>query len=157
MVHIWDMSSGKLTVSKTYSMTSGRRVPCITAKPRMRPQFQKLFFVLNHKTRMHSSRMRTTHLLTVSRSAQWGICLGVVCLGGASAQGDVCPMACWDTPPPVDRILDTRLWKHYHPATTVPGGNYMASTLDETLSHLRKKIFAFETFMSYCLKCTKEM
>ena len=100
MVHISDMSSGKLTVSKTYSLTSGRRVPCITAKPRMGPQFQKLFFVLNHKTRMHSSRMRATHLLTVSRSAQWGICLGVVCLGGASAQGDVCPMACWDTPRP---------------------------------------------------------
>ena len=25
--------------------------------------------------------------------------------------------------PPIDRILDTCLWKHYFPATTVVGGN----------------------------------
>ena len=32
--------------------------------------------------------------------------------------------ACWDTHPlPLDRILDTRLWKHYLPATTVACGN----------------------------------
>ena len=32
----------------------------------------------------------------------------------------VCYSACWDTPPSlVDRILDTRLWKHYLSATTL--------------------------------------
>ena len=32
----------------------------------------------------------------------------------------VCPSACWDTPPsPVDRILNTRLWKHYLSTTTL--------------------------------------
>ena len=30
-------------------------------------------------------------------------------------------MVCWDTIP-LDRILDTRLWKHYLPTTTVVGG-----------------------------------
>ena len=40
---------------------------------------------------MHSSRMRPALLLTVSRSI-WGggVCLGVVCLEGVSARGDVC-------------------------------------------------------------------
>ena len=34
------------------------------------------------------------------------------------------PTACWDIPPPLLTILDTRLWKHYLPATTVADGNY---------------------------------
>ena len=35
------------------------------------------------------------------------------------------PIACWDTTPHphMDRILDTCLWKHCLPATTVAGGN----------------------------------
>ena len=44
-------------------------------------------------------------------------CLGGVCPGGVSA-------VCQKQPPPtVDRILDTRLWKHYLSATTVADGN----------------------------------
>ena len=43
------------------------------------------------------------------------------------------PSACWDThptqymlgyTPPMNRILDTHLWKHYLSATTVADGNY---------------------------------
>ena len=41
---------------------------------------------------------------------------------GIPAQGDVCPSACWDTPPSTDKILDTRLRKHYLSATTVADG-----------------------------------
>ena len=56
--------------------------------------------------------------------------LGCICLG-VSAHGGVCPgggggvrVPGGCTPSPsVDRILDTRLWKHYLYATTVAGGN----------------------------------
>ena len=45
---------------------------------------------------------------------------------GLSAQGrGVSEHAMWHTPHlPVDRILDTRLWKHYFSATTVAANNY---------------------------------
>ena len=91
---------------------------------------------------MHSSRMRTARLLIVSCS--------IPCIsggGGGSAQpplmqnpspmqtpgcrlpagcrppGHVTCDACWEANPLVDRRNDTRLWKHYIPATTVAGGN----------------------------------
>ena len=59
----------------------------------------------------------------------WG-CLPVGCLPrGVSAQGvsdwgGVYPSACWDTPP-MDKILDTRLWKHYLSATSFADSNYV--------------------------------
>ena len=68
-------------------------------------------------TSMHSSRMRTAHLLTIPRSIRgggWcppggclpGGCLpGGVCLRGCLPSGGVCPIACWDTPP-VNRVTD---------------------------------------------------
>ena len=49
---------------------------------------QTFVFVFNSKTmsktRLHSSRMRTTRLLAVSRSIQGGICRGVSAWGGVS-------------------------------------------------------------------------
>ena len=84
-------------------------------------------------TRMHSSRMRT-----VRCSGRQGC----VCIPACTVQGGVCPGCVSDkggvlggvshhalgqggvTPPPVDRILDTRLWKHYLSATIVADGNY---------------------------------
>ena len=44
----------------------------------------------------------------------------VVSAWGVSASGGVCPGACT---PPLDRILDTRLWKHYLSATSFADGN----------------------------------
>ena len=38
------------------------------------------------------------------------------------AWGGVCPSTCWDTHPPVDKILDTYWWKDYFSATTVAHG-----------------------------------
>ena len=54
-------------------------------------------------TRMHSSRMRTARF-----SAGWDTQL----------HAGIHPL-------PVDRMPDTCLWKHYLPATTVAGGNYI--------------------------------
>ena len=97
-------------------------------------------------TRMHSSRMRTVCCsrhwgdvwpggCLVGVSAHRGVCPGGVCLGGClprqfcpggcipSCTGwqGVCPNACWDThTSPVDRILDTCLWRHYLSTTTLP-------------------------------------
>ena len=44
-------------------------------------------------TSMHSSRMRTARLLTVSHSIrrEGGVCLGGVCPGGVYPGGCVCP------------------------------------------------------------------
>ena len=63
--------------------------------------------------------------LVVSEGCAQGACMpgrhlcprGHACVGSMHAQG-----AC------VDRIPDTRLWKHYLPATTVVGGNYDSKT-----------------------------
>ena len=44
---------------------------------------------------------------------------GVYVLGGMCARGGACIAQC----PSVNRILDTRLSKHYLPATTVADGN----------------------------------
>ena len=122
------------------------------------------------KTRMHSSRMRTTRSLTASRSISqggmhaWGggacvpgrhACLGGACTGGHACPGDVClgghaclgggcsrvcvprghacmpSRACVPCMPPVDRNLDTRLWKHYLPTTTVAAGNKEQNVKDK--------------------------
>ena len=70
------------------------------------------------KTRMHSSRMRT-----VRCSSRL---LGGVCPGGLSAQGGCLPQCMLGhTSPPVDRILDTRLWKYYLSATSFADGKDM--------------------------------
>ena len=74
------------------------------------------------KTRMHSSRMRT-----VRCSGRRGdVCLGAgVCLGGGCLPWGCLPRGvsalvhAWIPPPLMDRILDTRLWKHYLSATTL--------------------------------------
>ena len=47
-----------------------------------------------------------------------GVCLGSVC-----QEGGVCLGGAGGVSPPMDKILDTHLWKHYHSATTVAGGN----------------------------------
>ena len=57
-------------------------------------------------------------------------CIPVGCVPSAAVAAAVpgwcvCVPACKgvDTPPSVDKILDTRLWKHYLSATTVVDGN----------------------------------
>ena len=53
--------------------------------------------VLTIKTRMHSSRMRTGHSLTVCWSASWGVCLvpgGCLVWGGVCSQGVSGPRVC---------------------------------------------------------------
>ena len=51
--------------------------------------------------------------------------------------------AVWDTHPPMDRILDTRLWKHYLPTTAVAGGNKLPSKF----SCLRLHLWEFKTHL----------
>ena len=86
-------------------------------------------FDLYSITRMHSSRMR---IIRCSGRLGWRFACGGVCLGEGSvcpkvgpAQGGVC-LGCTPpgprgrhTPAPVDRIIDTSLWKHYFSGTTV--------------------------------------
>ena len=70
-------------------------------------------------TRMHSSTMRTARSLTASRNiCGWG---GVAACPG---EGHTCPP---------DRILDTRLWKHYLPATSVAGGK---NAVENTITNI---------------------
>ena len=70
-------------------------------------------------TRMPSSRMRT--VCCSGCLVEGGVCLGVSAWGGICLEGGVSPGGC--TPPPVDRILDTCLWKHYLSATSFADGN----------------------------------
>ena len=90
--------------------------------------WERTFF----RTRMHSSRMRIGRSLTVCCSllggrgsapgggvcSLGGVCSrgGVVCSRGClvCSRGDIPACTEADTlPPPVDRILDTHLWKYY--------------------------------------------
>ena len=48
---------------------------------------------------------------------------GGVCSEGVCLPGGVCPGGVWQTTP-MDRILDTRLWKHYLSTTSFVDGNY---------------------------------
>ena len=61
----------------------------------------------------------------MGRCLQWGVSAqGDVCQGGVSNHRVcVCPGECGCTPPPLDRILDTRLWKHYLFKTSFEDGN----------------------------------
>ena len=45
------------------------------------------------------------------------------CLPGGCTPPVHCMVGYTHITPPLDRILDTRLWKYYLPATTVAGGN----------------------------------
>ena len=72
---------------------------------------------------MHYSRMRTARLLPVPPSMH---CSGGVCSWGVSAPGGVCSRACLlprglsaQTPPIMDRILDTHFWKYYLAPTSL--------------------------------------
>ena len=66
---------------------------------------------------------RGVHAWGVACVLGWHACPGGMC---ACPGGHECPggMPCM---PPVDRFLDTRLWKHYLPATTVAGGKYVTA------------------------------
>ena len=74
-------------------------------------------------TRLHSSRIHTTHLLTVSSSMHCaGGCLvpgGCLLLGVSAPRGSawswgvVVSQHALRQIPPVNRILDTRYWKYY--------------------------------------------
>ena len=72
---------------------------------------------------MHSSRTDTVrykgHLRGGGVSAQAGCLPRGKCLPKGCLPGGCLPRRY----PPVDRILDTLLWKHYVSATTVAGGN----------------------------------
>ena len=69
----------------------------------------------------------------------WGACM----VGHMHAWGCM-PMGCaWHAhPPPVDRILDTCLWKHYLPATTVADDN-------NSQTHYRSHQGIFVIFLQY--------
>ena len=54
---------------------------------------------------------------------EWGVYLGA-CLPGGVCLGCLCV---YTSPPPVDRVLDTRSWKYYLSATTVADGNNVTS------------------------------
>ena len=45
------------------------------------------------------------------------------------------------TPPPVDRILDTHLWKHYLSASSFADGNYQVQSLHETNYYVQVNLF----------------
>ena len=65
-------------------------------------------------------------------SAQGGVYPSMHWVGGvcipACTGWEVCPSACWDTHSPVvNRIIDTRLWKHYLSATTLRTVNMSVS------------------------------
>ena len=57
----------------------------------------------------------------------WGVCPGGVYPGGGVCAGRMCILACTgaDTPTPVYRILDTRLWKHLSATTVADGKNIL--------------------------------
>ena len=59
-------------------------------------------------------------------SAQEGVCLGmgVSAWGGCLPRDGECLLPTGCTPPPMDRILDTRLCKHYLSATSFADGKY---------------------------------
>ena len=73
-------------------------------------QFNDDDFCNKKETRMHSSPL------------QWPSCGGEVCLRRWVSAWGVCAH------PPVDRILDTGLWKHYISLTTVADGNKTTNT-----------------------------
>ena len=93
-------------------------------------------------TRMHSSRMRTARLLTVSQHALPGVYLarGSTCPGGCISAGGVpawaavctCPEGCTcpGTPPPVNRMTD-RCKNITLPQTSFAGGK--KKTLESVL------------------------
>ena len=141
--------------------------------------------MIAYKTRMHSSKMHTTHLLTISHSA-WGwvsaqgrgVCLGCVCPGGVClgvsawgvstwgvstwgclpmgvfAHGGVCPVVCvsqhsfGQTSPFLDKILDTHLWIHYLPTTTVAGSNKNDRISSGNQYNWRNYIFVFKVCLN---------
>ena len=76
-------------------------------------------------TRMHSSRMRTARSLTASRN---------ICGGEGVA---ACPGRA--TPAPLDRILDTRLWKHNLLATTAGGKNAVENTITNITNFVQSR------------------
>ena len=83
---------------------------------------------LDCKTRMHSSRMRTAACCPYlpARTARGG---GVSAsgLGGVCSRRGVSHHAMGQTPPPVDRTLDTRFRKYYLAPTSLQAVNILVS------------------------------
>ena len=81
------------------------------------PSVEMLNYVINYWKcgwYNHCTMIREFRSHVLNYTGGGGVCPegGGVCLGGVHHQQ-----------PPVDRILDTRLWKHYRSATTVADGN----------------------------------
>ena len=63
-----------------------------------------------------------------------GVCLGGVCLPrGCLPGGEGICSGVYTSPPPVDRIPDTCLWKHYLSATSFADGNDSCDTTDNQI------------------------
>ena len=72
---------------------------------------------------MHSSRMRTIQSRGGGYLPRGSVCLGGVCLPGGCLPRGVSAKGVYTSPPTVDRILDTRLSKHYLSATSFADSN----------------------------------
>ena len=81
--------------------------------------------------------MHTARLLTVSPSMHcargggcllWGVCSWGCLLPGGGGGGGISACTDADTPPPVNRILDTRYWKYY-----LAGGKYYIAVTPQML------------------------
>ena len=89
--------------------------PVTTPKSCQRQPHKDLTAFTTVKTSMHSSRMRTARSLPYGGAPVQGVlCRGEYVWGGSVSRGSLSGRA----PPDCGhRILDTRLWKHYLPAT----------------------------------------
>ena len=106
-------------------MVSGGSRISQAGAPTPRGGHQPIIWQKFTKTRINSSRMRTVRC----GNRHWGVGGGDICLRGVCSRGVslgcVCVCVCVFTsqpPPPVDRILYTRLWKHYLSETSFVHG-----------------------------------
>ena len=143
---LWRDSLWSGVYVKGFSVKGDRDTPpplCQPLKWVVRIPLECILVINVLTTKMHSSMMRTTHSLTVSHSV--GVCIPcpppphmppathapAMHAPATHTPCHTCPLphmppamhvACHEHPSE-DRILDTRLWKHYLPATSLRAVN----------------------------------